>query len=69
VSATGPDAYRAAVEDVVERAIGKLDLEAKVCLLSGFDFWMTQAASEIGLRPVGRSIGDLRLATVIEVEG
>jgi beta-glucosidase len=40
------------VETAVERALGGLDLEAKVRLLTGSDFWATYGAPQIGLRPV-----------------
>ncbi|MFI5258269.1 MAG: beta-glucosidase family protein [Candidatus Limnocylindrales bacterium] len=53
MSVSGPaDAYRAKVEAAVESAIGKLDLDTKVRLLTGFDLWATHAAAQIGLRPV-----------------
>jgi beta-glucosidase len=44
--------YGAVVEAAVERALGGLDLETKVRLLTGFDFWATNGAPQIGMRPV-----------------
>lgn len=58
MSPSGPiDAYVATVEAAVERALSVLDLETKVRLLTGFDFWVTHAVPEIGLRPVVVSDG------------
>ena len=50
-SETGSD-YGAMVEVAVERALGGLDLETKVRLLTGFDFWTTNGAPQIGMRPL-----------------
>jgi beta-glucosidase len=44
--------YGAVVEAAVERALGGLDLETKVRLLTGFDFWATNGAPQIGMRAV-----------------
>ena len=44
--------YETAVEAAVEGAITRLDLETKVRLLTGFDFWAMYPAPEIGLRPL-----------------
>ena len=53
MSESGPRSdYEAAVEAAVERAIGGLDLDTKVRLLTGANFWATYAAPQIGLRPV-----------------
>jgi beta-glucosidase len=58
VSKSGPGkAYEATVEAAVERAIVRLDLETKVRLLTGENFWATYAAPQIGLRPVVVSDG------------
>ncbi len=54
--APGTD-YEAAVEAAVEAALPKLDLETKVRLLTGADFWSTYAVPEIGLRQVVVSDG------------
>ena len=50
-SETGSD-YGVMVEVAVERALGGLDLETKVRLLTGFDFWATNGAPQIGMRPL-----------------
>lgn len=42
--------YAAAVEAAVEKGLAGLDLETKVRLLTGVNFWATHAAPEIGLR-------------------
>ena len=53
MSQSGPgNDYRATVEAAVERAIVKLDLETKVRLLTGVNFWSTYPAPQIGLRPL-----------------
>ena len=58
MSKSGPGkAYEATVEAAVERAIVRLDLETKVRLLTGENFWATYAAPQIGLRPVVVSDG------------
>jgi beta-glucosidase len=58
VSKSGPGkAYEATVKAAVERAIVRLDLETKVRLLTGYNFWATYAAPQIGLRPVVFSDG------------
>jgi len=44
--------YETTVEAAVEAALPKLDLETKVRLLTGADFWSTYAVPEIGLRQV-----------------
>ena len=44
--------YSSTVESAVERALGGLDLEEKVRLLTGFNFWATNGAPQIGLRPM-----------------
>ncbi len=49
--------YRDAVESAVEEAIDRLDLETKVGLLTGVNFWQTAAIPEIGLRPIVVSDG------------
>ena len=54
--APGTD-YEGTVEAAVERAIARLDLETKVRLLTGVDFWQTHAVPEIGLRAVVVSDG------------
>jgi beta-glucosidase len=58
--------YETAVEAAVGKALRKLDLEAKVGLLTGINFWATHAAPRIGLRsmivsdgPVGVKGGSL----------
>ncbi len=42
--------YRARVEAAVEKGLAGLDLETKVRLLTGVNFWATHAVPEIGLR-------------------
>ncbi len=42
--------YQTTVEAAVAKALGKLDLEAKVRLLTGASFWATCAAPQAGLR-------------------
>ncbi len=54
--APGTD-YEATVEAAVERAIAGLDLETKVHLLTGADFWKTHAVPAVGLRTVVVSDG------------
>lgn len=49
--------YDAIVEAEVDHALGALDLETKVRLLTGVDHWATHAASQIGLRRVVTSDG------------
>lgn len=49
--------YTRTVESVVEKALGKLDLAAKVRLLTGVNFWTTAAIPEIGLRAIVVSDG------------
>jgi beta-glucosidase len=44
--------YEATVEAAVERSIARLDLETKVRLLTGQNFWATYAAPQVGLRPI-----------------
>jgi beta-glucosidase len=58
VSSGAPGAdYEVVVEAAVASAIVGLDLETKVRLLTGVDFWKTHAVPEIGLRPVVVSDG------------
>jgi beta-glucosidase len=56
IGAPGTD-YEALVEVAVERAIAGLDLETKVRLLTGIDFWKTYEAPAVGLRAVVVSDG------------
>jgi len=42
--------YEAAVEEAVKTALRKLDLETKVRLLTGANFWAVHAAPQVGLR-------------------
>jgi beta-glucosidase len=44
--------YEATVEAAVERAIAQLDLETKVRILTGQNFWATYDVPKIGLRPI-----------------
>ncbi|HEX7491532.1 MAG TPA: glycoside hydrolase family 3 C-terminal domain-containing protein [Candidatus Limnocylindrales bacterium] len=49
--------YDKAVEAAVERGLAGLDLETKVLLLTGINFWATYAVPQIGLRSVVVSDG------------
>ncbi len=49
--------YVATVEAAVERGLASLDLETKVRLLTGVDFWAIHAAPEAGLRTMFVSDG------------
>ncbi len=49
--------YRDAVESAIEAALDRLDLETKIRLLTGVNFWATYAIPEIGLRPIVVSDG------------
>jgi beta-glucosidase len=49
--------YAGTVESAVEKAIEKLDLETRIRLLTGVNFWATVAVPEIGLRAMVVSDG------------
>lgn len=53
------DTGRTAIEDAVEAALGKLDLDAKARLLSGQDMWTLPALPEIGLGSLVMSDGPI----------
>src|SRR5712692_5038842 len=56
-SAAREAAVEAAVEAAIEAALGELDLETKVRILSGQDFWSLPAVPEIGLSSLVMSDG------------
>ena len=53
------EAISAGVSDVVEKALGALDLETKARLLSGQDMWSLPAVPAIGLRSLVMSDGPI----------
>ena len=57
MSKLGSAEHRDAVEDIIEQALAKLDLPAKVRLLTGANFWATHPLPEIGLRAMVVSDG------------
>ncbi|AVT40808.1 glycoside hydrolase family 3 C-terminal domain-containing protein [Plantactinospora sp. BB1] len=62
--ADGADAVADPAEAVVERALAALDLETKVRLLSGQDFWTLPAVPEIGLGSLVMSDGPIGIRGV-----